>query len=291
MKIKKLKPRLSTLIIFFLAFFLVGVLFNNLNPLMFINYKNKYATDNYYSGASDKNISEVTVAPYWINTPKDENVTFFPEASDYDVKLAMLSNNDRINNTYLNQNLNSLTPNILMCSLDTLKASGNALNNIKQCNETHIIENINDKNKLAYIYVNMDSLTVGTMESTVNSIKEYTRLNFATIVFLDSKNLVKNDFIDLLVKSGVTVLITTGDTNASFELRKKSLILYNLYDNKSSYTPLVDIVFDSKKPISIGLKLFINDVNNREQVINNVNSKIKGFTKKIKESFTFIDIY
>ena len=73
-------------------------------------------------------------------------------------------------------------------------------------------------------------------------------------------------------------------------MENKCLVVYNSSYYNNSYTPLIDIVFANNKPVSLGIKLYVNDPIKKMSILNEINANAENITKKLDESFTFFEI-
>lgn len=275
------KLKIPHYILIFILSFSLGVLLYN---AFFIINKTKVKTS-YNAGGKYSDTSEISLVPITRDI-KDNN--FKSEIKDYDIKLSMISKKESIDSA--GRIIDGITPTVLASHSNILKDLKN-IDKYRIADENNICETFVGSNKLAYIYVDGKDISISHIKNLYDTISQYSKKNYAVIVIIDSEKEVNKMYISKLCASKASLIFTKGSGKSSFSMENNCLVVYDSDYYNNSYTPLIDIVFANSEPVSLGIKLYMNNQNKKESVLKEINDNAKNITKKLDESFSFFEIY
>lgn len=274
------KLKIQHYIVIFILSFLLGVLLYN---VFFIFNKTKVTTS-YDSNGKHSDTSEISLVPI---TRDITDTNFKSEIKDYDIKLTMISKKESIDSA--DRIINEITPTVLAANSSILKKLKN-IDKYRITDENNICETFVGSNKLAYIYVDGKDISISHIKNLYDTISQYSKKNYAVIVIIDSEEEINKRYISKLCASKASLIFTKGSGKSTFYMENKCLVVYNSSYYNNSYTPLIDIVFANNEPVSLGIKLYVNDPIKKMSILNEINANAENITKKLDESFTFFEI-
>ncbi|SHK37593.1 hypothetical protein SAMN02745163_03706 [Clostridium cavendishii DSM 21758] len=143
------------------------------------------------------------------------------------------------------------------------------------------------KNKIAYLYYG-GNFEPKELAALINSIKTLKKENFS--IMLSLKNFHSKESLYLFADLGVNVIFTNYNSGLSLERYENSLIVYNL-NNDDTMMLNLNFVFSEDLLAAIGIKITPSTaIQNKTELLANINKNSKGFLFEIKETFNFISL-